>query len=269
MKIACTGSQGQIGRRLVKMGVAPLNCDILSDFEIARELHRVNPDVILHCAAKSGIDECEKDYELALAVNVQGTAKLCHQAGDSKVILLSSDQVFDGKDGCYKETDTPNPINSYGFSKLGAEQVARLYKGKIVRLSRCFSSLDFDTQESIEAPTFIKRNYCHLDYVAYALLQFAGHFDKMPDLLHYGGQDNISFFDFMKMFYENPELVSARNEERPGYSPRPYNCGFDISLAKSLLPTFSAKQSIARMKDENNDSHPLLQQMEFDASISV
>ena len=169
--IAVTGYKGQIGRRLVSLGAIPLKCNILDRTEIANELRSVNPDIIIHAAGISSIDKCEQDYELALAVNVWGFNNVCELAGDGKVVLLSSEQVFDGVAGNYKEDDEPNPINNYGHSKLGAEAIAQLYGDKIIRLSRDFSNLD---------------------YASRAIMYYVEHITEMPILLHIGQQCSLN-----------------------------------------------------------------------------
>lgn len=267
MKIAVSGSRGQIGRRLVALGAIPLECNILDKAQIASELDRVQPDVIIHAAAISSIDECEKDYERALGVNVWGYNAVCEQAGDGKVILLSSDQVFDGAVGDYKEDDVPNPVNNYGLSKLGAEGVAQLYDNKIVRLSRGFSNrIDSDIYKYIEelragheihVPDFIHRNYCHLDYVSQNLMHYAAHVAEMPKILHIGGRFSLSFFSLMRLIagqLRRESLVKPRTPaetKEESFSPRPLNCGFDVTLSRILLfSTPPPKQSVAHMMKE-------------------
>lgn len=265
MKIAVTGPRGQIGRRLVALGAIPLDCDIRDKAQIANALDAVQPDLIIHAAGVSSIDECEKDYEHALGINVWGSAALCELAGDGKVVLLSSEQVFDGRDGNYAEDDEPNPINNYGFSKLGAEQVVQLYDNKIIRLSRGFSKRigsdiynylqELRAGKDIYVPDFIRRSYCHLDYIAQSLMQYAAHVKEMPKILHIGGKRSLSFYDLMSMVAGDGDgrvlpRVFAEGAES-GFSPRPLNCGFDVSLSRTLLfSQFTPEQSVARTLTE-------------------
>jgi len=266
--IAVTGHKGQIGRRLVSLGAVPLKCDILNRAEIIGELHRVNPDIIIHAAGISSIDKCEQDCELALAVNVWGFNNVCELAGDGRVVLLSSEQVFEGVAGNYKEDDEPNPINNYGLSKVGAEAVAQLYGDKIIRLSRGFSNRigsdiynyieELKKGNEISVPYFMSRNYCHLDYMAQGILEFASKVDKMPKILHLGGEYSVYYSEFMELVAEmavgNRELVRARQynaDTEKSYSPRPHKCGLDVSLAKSLLlPIYNVYDSVKLMLAE-------------------
>lgn len=268
MKIAVTGARGQIGRRLVALGAVALDCNILDRGAIENELHRVNPDVIIHAAGISSIDECQKDYARAVAVNVWGFNNLCELAGDGKVVLLSSEQVFDGKKGQYAEDDEPNPINNYGLTKLAAEGVAKLYDDKIIRLSRGISNrIGSDIYnyiqrlragEKIYVPCFISRNYCHLDLLAKGIWEYANRYDQMPPVLHYGGKRSLLFHELMVMIADL--LIGTRDgirirrhnpDAERAFAPRPFMCGFDVSLAQSLsLPLFAPEESVGMLIKE-------------------
>ena len=262
-KVAVTGYKGQIGRRLVALGAVPLKCNILDRTEITNELRSVNPDIIIHAAGISSIDKCEQDYELALAVNVWGFNNVCELAGDGKVVLLSSEQVFDGVVGNYKEDDEPNPINNYGHSKFGAEAIAQLYGDKIIRLSRGFSNRigsdiynyveELKKRNKVYVPDFIVRSYSHLDCISLGIMCHAGNIAEMPEILHIGGTRSLSFFDFINYMWRwGNGLVNPREEdESKTYSPRPFNCGLDTTLAQKLgVPIFAPHQSVARFLTE-------------------
>ena len=78
--IAVTGAKGRLGSFLVSLGCIPLEADILSPKVMLRELGRVNPDTIIHCAAVTDVDKCENIYEhKARTVNVAGTSFLRNQ----------------------------------------------------------------------------------------------------------------------------------------------------------------------------------------------
>src|SRR3990172_2288877 len=114
ISIAVTGYEGQIGSRLLKLGCEPLSCDVTDGGQVEQELHRVKPDVILHLAAMTGVDWCEKNYEEAISVNVYGTSVICQTAeeviGAGKVALISTDMTFNGEEGEYKEDSEQLPI---------------------------------------------------------------------------------------------------------------------------------------------------------------
>ncbi|GAB4421263.1 MAG: dTDP-4-dehydrorhamnose reductase [Bacteroidia bacterium] len=83
------------------------------------------PDVLIHTAAMTLVDVCEDDHVGCDAINVDAVATLvalCRQY-DTHLVHISTDFVFDGAAGPYRESDVPNPVNYYGLSKLRAEQL--------------------------------------------------------------------------------------------------------------------------------------------------
>ncbi len=86
-----------------------------------------NPDIVIHTAAITQVDDCERDPENCRKVNVEGTkniAKTCRDTG-AFLIHLSTDFIFDGENGPYSEADIANPISEYGKSKLESEYVVQ------------------------------------------------------------------------------------------------------------------------------------------------
>jgi dTDP-4-dehydrorhamnose reductase len=100
------------------------------------------PDVIIHTAAIGDVDKCEVDRELAWRVNIEATLALVKGAlkFNAYFLYLSTDYVFDGEKGLYREEDVPNPVNYYGLTKLVAESIVRggLEKQSIVRTSHIY-----------------------------------------------------------------------------------------------------------------------------------
>jgi dTDP-4-dehydrorhamnose reductase len=266
--IGVTGANGKLGTRLVNAGCVPLYCDIRSPGEIALELADKRPDGIIHLAALTSVDACEKDYRQAVDVNVFGTKTLCEIAekvlGEGRVAIVSSDQVFGGGEGMYTENDEPSPINIYGLTKFAAEGVVIAFGGKVIRISRCFSGESNDIREYLDAlerneiihvPDFFYRSYCHLDFMTEMLYRYADHFAAMPKTLHLAGLGAISFFGLMTKiadeFGYDTDLVFPRGEEE-GYVARPYKCGLDTSLAAHLgFPQYPIEASIRKMKYED------------------
>jgi dTDP-4-dehydrorhamnose reductase len=88
-------------------------------------------DVVVHTAAMTDVDGCERDPEAALAVNAAGAANVA--ATGARVILLSTDYVFDGEGaGAYAEDDPTRPLSAYGRSKLEAERAVLGRPGNLV-----------------------------------------------------------------------------------------------------------------------------------------
>jgi dTDP-4-dehydrorhamnose reductase len=143
------GSNGQLGTDLVKVlvgeNVIPLThqdieiTDILSVEEV---VERVSPDVIINTAAYHNVPLCEEKPELAFKVNALGVRNLaiiCERRA-IKFVHISTDYVFDGlKRAPYVESDTPNPLNTYGISKLAGEFFAKWVREHyIIRVASLF-----------------------------------------------------------------------------------------------------------------------------------
>ncbi|GBE41829.1 dTDP-4-dehydrorhamnose reductase [bacterium BMS3Bbin09] len=132
MKIALTGSDGMLGHDIQKVftDVELINFT-LHDFDITdldrtlSAIKEARPDYLIHPAAYTDVDGCEKDPETAYQVNAIGAknvATACEEIG-CPVLYISTDYVFDGtKEEPYIESDEPNPLNEYGLSKLHGER---------------------------------------------------------------------------------------------------------------------------------------------------
>jgi len=99
--------------------------DITNKGDVKSLVTSFRPDIIVNAAAMTNVDACETQRELAWKINVVGVENLVEVARriDSLLIHISTDYVFDGKGGPYKETDRVNPVNYYGKTKLAGENV--------------------------------------------------------------------------------------------------------------------------------------------------
>jgi dTDP-4-dehydrorhamnose reductase len=135
MKIALTGSDGQLGRAVQRAlekqhTVIPLprrEFDVTDRANIAR-LAELAPNVVIQCAAMTNVDDAARDPVAAFRVNAFGTQNvaLACQRCNAALVYISTNEVFDGaKDAPYLEHDATNPINPYGKSKLAGEWYAQ------------------------------------------------------------------------------------------------------------------------------------------------
>ncbi|NAZ31370.1 MAG: sugar nucleotide-binding protein, partial [Acidilobus sp.] len=111
--------------------------DLLEDLII-----RLSPDVVINAVAMTDVDACEVDRALALKINAEAVRHMVRVARvtGSYLVHVSTDYVFDGERGMYREEDEPNPINYYGLSKLLGEAYALSYDDSlVVRTSGVFS----------------------------------------------------------------------------------------------------------------------------------
>ncbi len=146
--IFITGSNGLLGQKiidrlssrtaveLIATSIGPNRYPFQGDFTYEsldimdesrmRELFKLyQPTELINAAAMTHVDKCELDSEKCWDLNVRAVevmARVCGEFG-AKMIHLSTDFVFDGENGPYREKDVPNPLSVYGKSKLASEQV--------------------------------------------------------------------------------------------------------------------------------------------------
>jgi len=135
MRILVTGSKGQLGRQILALpgnvheivGVDLPEVDVADHQQIAAAVAEVQPDVVIHAAANTDVDGCERNPDLGWRNNALATRNVaiaCRQL-DASLTYISTDFVFDGTKGSsYDEFDTPHPINVYGRTKLAGEYYA-------------------------------------------------------------------------------------------------------------------------------------------------
>ncbi len=161
MKLLITGASGLLGAKLCQLAVErrhetyasygqhkplygiPLELNILDSKAQQQAFDKIEPDAVVHAAALTDVDKCEMGKKLAWKTNVEATenlAQLCKER-DVFLVYVSTDYVFDGQKGMYKETDSPAPINYYGLTKLkGEEAVQNLDNHCITRGSVIYGS---------------------------------------------------------------------------------------------------------------------------------
>lgn len=152
MRILVTGSNGLLGQKLVEL-ISSSNdhliataksslvidlpkgefhsLDVTDAASVERVIAQSKPDVIIHTAAMTQVDQCETEQEKCWLNNVQtveNLVKACEKFS-VRLIHLSTDFIFDGTHGPLDETEKPNPLSYYGKSKLAAEEV--IQKSKI------------------------------------------------------------------------------------------------------------------------------------------
>jgi dTDP-4-dehydrorhamnose reductase len=135
VKILITGAGGQLGHDCLGVfgkthQVAALGhreLDITRQALVHETVGKIRPDLIINCAAHTGVDACETETELARKLNVSGPRYLAQSADrhGSLLVHISTDYVFDGQkpiaDG-YVENDDPRPLSVYGKTKLAGEK---------------------------------------------------------------------------------------------------------------------------------------------------
>ena len=143
MKLLITGASGLYGSKLAKYALDRgievyasdiqglsiygnfVKLDIAGKAQVDEAFRTIKPDVVVHAATLTDVDKCEMNKELAWRVNVEGTKNIVEASKNagSFLVYISTDYVFSGEKGCYVESDSPEPINYYGITKLEAETV--------------------------------------------------------------------------------------------------------------------------------------------------
>ena len=134
MRVLITGASGLLGANLARHhsrnfecfgwyatnavsinGVTMEHIDLTDHDSVTSALDRIHPDMIVHCAAATNVEWCEKNPELAKTINEDSTLLLAEKAVDlgAKFVFTSTDSVFDGKTGNYPISDVPDPLNAY------------------------------------------------------------------------------------------------------------------------------------------------------------
>jgi dTDP-4-dehydrorhamnose reductase len=137
LRIFITGASGFIGRACLRAFAGHevrgtyrehprdglLHLDLLDTRAVDDRLDDLRPEAIVHCAARPNVDWCEENPEAARTSNCETTLNLVRAARRirARVVFLSTDYVFDGEAGPYRETDATRPLNIYGRLKLEME----------------------------------------------------------------------------------------------------------------------------------------------------
>lgn len=106
--------------------------DIRDPAKCQSAVKKYNPDIIIHCAAWTDVSGAEKDKKGCWAVNVKGTENMVRSAKGRRFIYISTEYVFDGEKGMYKEDDIPNPVNFYALTKLIGETIVEQYLNTLI-----------------------------------------------------------------------------------------------------------------------------------------
>ena len=267
-KILITGSAGPLGNSLGKVFKSRYDLvstsrtkpnkntnyflDITNLLLVKDMVLSISLDIIINVAALTNVDLCESNPDLAHAINFQGVKNLVN-VFKGPIIHLSSDYVFDGKLGQYKENDITNPINAYGVTKYKAEKIL-LEKSKESLVIRTNVLYDYQSKakssflnwvvDSLKRGEKIKvvddqfNNPTWTDSIS-VVIDRAIKAD-LNGLIHWGDFDWISRYDFANKIADKFNLQSnliepIKTEELNQVAPRPLNGGLDTTLAQDLL----------------------------------
>jgi len=133
MKVVVTGSRGQLGQELQATRPEGVDleawditqCDVTRADEVLARIRGAKPDLVIHAAADTKVDQAEERPEYTAAINADGAEHVARAAVEvgARLITFSTDFVFDGQQSSpYRPTDATNPLSAYGRSKLDGER---------------------------------------------------------------------------------------------------------------------------------------------------
>lgn len=280
-KVLLTGAGGQLGLDICEAARSrpelSLHSFTRADLDITDAAHvrdvlaAVEPDVVIHAAAYTAVDDCETNEQHAVEVNGNGTANIVAGARSvgARVIYVSTDYVFDGtKETGYVETDAPNPASAYGRSKLlGENAVLELGTGGLVvrtswvcgvhgsnmvktimNAAAKYPQLTF-VDDQVGKPTFTAD-------LAHALLTLSLRQDH--GIMHVTNEGVVSWYEFCRAVLQalgkDPAQVTAcatSELDPPRPAPRPANSVLEntrfVELGlKTLRPYEEALEDVVR-----------------------
>ncbi len=183
-------------------------------------LAKVKPELIIHCAAYTKLDDCEKNQAYADRMNVGVTRFLAHHTG--QFVYISSDAVFSGNKGNYKEEDPSDAVNYYGYTKYQGEIAAMQNKQALVVRSSIYG---YNTNENQSIAEWGARNltkgmqingFTDVKFNPLYSLQLAGLLYEMvkkgcKGTFHLGSDTTVSKYRFFQLLAQalgkDPALV--------------------------------------------------------------
>ena len=272
MKILVTGSYGQLGRSLfnyLKSNVEifwtgrknPLQgnsfyLDICDRINLKGLISLHNPDILINLAALTNVDFCEKNLALAREINTNGVRNIC-DTFKGKIVQLSTDYVFDGKNGPYVEEDEVSPLSVYGKTKLEAENIVLshnsdnlIIRGNVLYdncLSTRASFLNWVVQSLREkTPINVVDDQINNPTWTQSMAKIIGLCveKEISGIYHWGDAEFVSRYKFAKMIAKHynldAELINPKSTEELGQvAPRPLKSGL---LSDRIVEVLDIKQ---------------------------
>ena len=209
--IVVTGGSGRFAQELKKIRCKynfifrnKKQLDILSISSIKRNIKNFKPDCILHLAGLSRpMSIHNKNIKKSIDLNIIGTANLVKVCSERniKIIFFSTNYVYPGKKGNYKEQDAVLPWNNYGWSKLGAESAVQMYKNSLI-IRACMTEKPFTHKSAFKD---VVSNFIFHD-------EFAKIFIKTiprKGIINIGGKTQ-TIYDFAKKNKKNVKKANSK-----------------------------------------------------------
>ncbi|MBU1652402.1 SDR family oxidoreductase [bacterium] len=234
-----------------------LRVDLRNSVSTLAIVDGIKPDIIIHCAAHAKISFCESSPGVAWEMNSRVTADLAALCEEQEIrlVFMSSDMLFDGIKGQFSEADPPNPLNFYGWTKLGAERRIRDCDGNsvIVRVNLTYGApLNGGYSFSAEVIDAVKagkpyhlyadqfRSFISVKNLSQCIWELA--LSDFTGIIHLGGAEATNRVAFAHKLAERLRLdesllLATTAEAAAPQIPYPKNNTFDLHLAQKLLKT--------------------------------
>ena len=247
--------------------------DITSRKAVTDLITSVKPVAVFHTAAITNVDRCEVDRAQALRVNgtASGHIALACAKVDAYLCYISTDYIFDGKQGMYKEDDAPKPLSAYGESKLLGETEVRClgdrWKWTIARSSILYGAYrkrfnfaswiidELRARRPIRVVTDQAGSPTLADDLAAAVLDLRR--KGATGIYHVAGREPVSRYDFAlrvcDVFGLDGALVTpVRTGELKQRAQRPENSSLDVSRVEGALGRrmLDVREGLSRMKQQ-------------------
>jgi len=232
-----------------------LQADFRNEQDIRKIIQQSSPEVVIHSASITDVDLCERNPELAFLINGTATsilAKACVRA-ESHLVYVSTDYVFDGRRGMYEEGDHPNPLNTYGRSKLAGEIATRKASESfsIARTSVLygwgreyrpnFGSWIYAKLRAGETVKVVEGQYSSptLNSQLARMLLEVGE-KRLSGIIHLAGASRLSRFKFAleiaREFHMDQKLITPADPKSTAWiAERPGDSSLNVDKAQSTL----------------------------------
>jgi len=235
-----------------------IKLDITSVDNLKEIFDEIKPSCVINCTnLAGGVDFCESHPSLAEKFHLEANiaiGELCEKY-DARMVLISTDYVFDGENAPYKEDDEPNPLNTYGRLKLEAEKllINNVAKHTIVRTTNVFGwdpktatpnymmSLYRTIKDNKEfrAPSFLWGNPTYIGDLASAIVELCS--IEMNGVFHVVGSSFINRYDWARKACRiagwDESLVIEMNNIPDNMVPRPLKSNLDTRKFRNLCKT--------------------------------
>ena len=298
MKILITGASGLYGSKLTQIipkthqvyaaysknkptNGTPIQFDINDKNKVEKAFKKANPDVVVHAATLTNVDTCETNKTLAWKTNVEGTRNTTEAAKAHGAFLLyvSTDYVFNGEKGNYRENDTPNPINYYGLTKLKAEEIVNQTMDEccIVRPSVIYGATS--AAGKVNFALWLINKLCKKETVKIVIDQWISPTlntslaemtweiiqRKMTGVYHLSGATRISRYDFAKQIatafnLDTNAMIASTSSEMTWVAERPKDTSLNVEKAQGTLTNkpLLLDQALSQLKNEMLQFSPTL-----------